>query len=212
MTSVQGECPLAVFARAPVPGETKTRLIPLLGAEGAAALHARLVERMLATAVEAAVGPVTLWCAPSREHAFFAACGEKFGVGLADQAPGDLGARMHAVFEDCAPALLAGTDCPSISAQHLRACAAALNDGAAAVFLPAEDGGYGLVGLARPCMEIFTGMRWSVDTVMEETRTRLRRLGLSWKEPAVIWDVDRPEDARRLAARGLLPDWIAPFA
>jgi glycosyltransferase A (GT-A) superfamily protein (DUF2064 family) len=55
-------------------------------------------------------------------------------------------------------------------------------------------------------------MRWSVDTVMEETRTRLRRLGLSWKEPAVIWDVDRPEDARRLAARGLLPDWIAPFA
>ena len=50
MTSVQGECALAVFARAPVPGEAKTRLIPLLGAEGAAALHVRLVERMLATA------------------------------------------------------------------------------------------------------------------------------------------------------------------
>ena len=212
MAPARIDCALAIFARAPVPGEAKTRLMPLLGAEGAASLHAMLVERMLAAAVEADVGPVTLWCAPSRAHPFFARCAEKFGVALADQVAGDLDARMHAVFEASAPALLAGTDCPSISAAHLRDCAAALNKGADAVFLPAEDGGYGLVGLERPCIDIFESMVWSTETVMEETRARMRRLGISWREPATIWDVDFPEDARRLAASGLLPQWRPPFA
>jgi rSAM/selenodomain-associated transferase 1 len=212
MAHARTDCAIAVFARAPVAGEAKTRLIPLLGAEGAASLHARLVERMLTVALEANVGPVTLWCAPSRDHAFFARCVEKFGVALADQAPGDLGARMHAVFQARSPTLLAGTDCPSISATHLCDCASALRDGADAVFLPAEDGGYGLVGLARPRVEIFADMVWSTATVMEETRDRMRSLGLAWREPATIWDVDIPDDARRLAASGLLPDWKPSFA
>ena len=133
------------------------------------------------------------------------------GVSLADQVSGDLGARMHAAFEAGAPTLLAGTDCPSISATHLRDCAAALREGSDAVFLPAEDGGYGLVGLAQPHIGIFSNMVWSTATVMEETRERLRRLELTWRELATIWDVDFPEDARRLAESGLLPGWTPPF-
>ncbi len=202
------ECAIAVFARAPVPGEAKTRLVPKLGAEGAAKLHARLVERMLRTASRAGPGPVTLWCAGSPDHPFFRACAETFGVRLVEQAPGDLGERMHAVFVERAgrPALLAGTDCPAITTDHLRACARALAEGDDAVFLPAEDGGYGLVGLNRPVPEIFRDMTWSTDTVMAETRARLRALGLVWREPATIWDVDRPEDADRLAASRLMDD------
>ena len=207
MDPAKTDCAIAVFARAPVPGETKTRLIPSLGADGAAALHARLVEHTLATANAAGVGPVTLHCAPDCNHDFFRACAQKYGVTLISQAHGDLGARMHAVFVARAGALLVGTDCPSISIDHLRACATVLREGADAVFLPAEDGGYGLVGLARATPEIFSDMVWSTDTVMEETRDRLRRLNLVWREPAVIWDVDRPQDAERLKASGLLPDW-----
>ena len=197
-----------------MPGQAKTRLIPRLGAEGAARLHERLTERALAAAVGAGTGPVTLWCAPSRSHPFFAGCARGFGVDLADQIEGDLGARMDAAFARLKgrPLLLTGSDCPSITPDHLRACAAALAGGMDAVFLPAEDGGYGLVGLDRPAPGIFRGMRWGTDDVMDETRRRMRALGLTWSEPAVIWDVDRPEDIDRLAASGFLPGWSAPDA
>ena len=81
---------IAIFARAPVPGAAKTRLIPLLGAEGAAKLHEKLVLHAIANARAADVGPVTLWCAPDSSHPFFA----QTGVALADQHGADLGARM----------------------------------------------------------------------------------------------------------------------
>ena len=203
------DCAVAVFARAPVPGETKTRLIPLLSADGAADLHRRLVQHTLGTVARAQLKPVILWGAPDVSHPFFADCARDFGVALAAQPAGDLGARMVHAFAVAAPAplLLVGTDCPSITAAHLQACSLALAEGVDAVFLPAEDGGYGLVGLSRPVPEIFDDMVWSTPLVMEETRTRLRRLGLSWHEPAVIWDVDEPADAQRLSSSGLLASW-----
>ena len=201
------EIAVAVFARAPVPGQTKTRLIPRLGAEGAAALHRRLVTHMLTRLLQAGFADVTLWGAPDATDPFFADCVTGFGVDLSPQPEGDLGARMHHAFVRAAPRplLLVGTDCPSITVAQLRACAAALREGAYAVFLPAEDGGYGLVGLRRPVPEIFADMVWSTPQVMEDTRLRLRHLGLSWREPAVIWDVDEPADYDRLVQSALLP-------
>lgn len=193
--------PLAIFARAPVPGFAKTRLIPRLGAEGAAALHGRLVAHALATAQAAALGPVTLWSPPENgDDAFLAAVARRFGAARATQRGGDLGARMLAAFETAAPLLLMGSDAPSITPDDLRACAAALRGGADAVFLPAEDGGYALVGAQRPIPEIFTDMTWGDDRVMAATRARLTALGLAWAEPRTVWDVDRPADYERLAA------------
>lgn len=198
---------IAVFARAPVPGAAKTRLIPLLGPEGAAGLHAVLVRHALRTALESSVGPVTLWCAPGLDHPFFAALQHEFGVALCPQTEGDLGERMLAAFRahEPNPLLLIGTDCPVLSPDDLRRAASDLAAGADAVFLPAEDGGYALVGLKRPVAEIFHVMPWGTDTVMAETRERLTRLRATWTEPAVVWDVDRPEDVDRLRASGLLP-------
>jgi rSAM/selenodomain-associated transferase 1 len=206
-------CGIAVFARAPVAGAAKTRLIPLLGAEGAASLHAALVRRALAIAGRArdeglGIGQVTLWCAPDASAPFFMACREEFTVGLRDQAEGDLGQRMHAAFEaERSPLLLIGADCPVLGPHLLRLCAARLFGGDEAVFLPAEDGGYALVGLARPCAAIFDAIAWGGPTVMEETRKRLREAGLAWSEPATVWDVDRPEDVKRLVESRLLPEW-----
>ncbi len=139
---------IAVMARAPEPGRAKTRLIPRLGADGAAALHARLVEHALRAAVATRL-PVTLWCAPDLSHPFFAKCVKEFGVALRPQPDGDLGARMTHVFEMAGgPTLLMGSDCPAIDAALLLRCAELLRAGGRAVLLPAEDGGYGLVGLA----------------------------------------------------------------
>jgi rSAM/selenodomain-associated transferase 1 len=192
---------IAVMAKAPVAGYAKTRLVALLGAAGAARLHRQLMLRTLATACAAEVGPVALWCAPDARHRFFRALHRKGGLALHEQAGADLGERMAGIFagHGSHPLLLIGTDCPELSPDHLRQAALALRS-TDAVFITTEDGGYFLVGLRRPCPALFTGMRWGTDQVMAQTRHRLVALGLSWRETARLWDVDRAEDVLRWQA------------
>lgn len=197
--------PVIVFAKAPVPGEVKTRLIPRLGARGAAVLHAALVERALETACSAQVGRVELCGAPDASHPFFVACAKRFGVAVTAQTAGDLGARMHAAFErvmpDSGSALLIGSDCPALTPEQLHEAAVALQGGYNAVLGPAEDGGYVLIGLARTSPEVFDGIAWGGPDVLLDTRARLGALGWRWHELAVLWDIDRPDDLARLAER-----------
>jgi uncharacterized protein len=206
---------VAVFARAPVPGEAKTRLIPSLGSTGAARLQTAFIRRTLRTATDAAVGPVSLWCAPDCADPLFATCRDDYGVALASQQGADLGARMlHAFTVLCAnrPAVLIGTDCPALTVDTLRAAAAALAQGEDAVFIPAEDGGYVLIGLARPVAALFHGVAWGSDRVMDESRQRLRAAGLRWRELAPLWDVDRPGDLARLRASGIMAEALRAIA
>jgi rSAM/selenodomain-associated transferase 1 len=206
--AARSESSVQVFARAPVAGSVKTRLIPLLGADGAAALHQCLVEHSLAIARESGLGRVELWCTPDTSGHFFESCGERFGASLHRQCTGNLGARMLDAIEDglgrARHVLLIGSDCPSLSAADLRISARALREGRNAVFCPAEDGGYMLVGLSRAMPALFEAMSWGTGTVMEETRQRLRKLGWHWHELPPHWDVDRPEDYQRLVREGWL--------
>jgi len=110
---------------------------------------------------------------------------------------------MAAVEAANGPAIVVGTDCPALTPEHLRAAARALVDGIDVVIIPVDDGGYGLIGMRRPQPALFEGMTWSTSSVMAETRRRLIRLGLSWREPARLWDVDVPADLSRLAGAGL---------
>jgi rSAM/selenodomain-associated transferase 1 len=207
MTKSDGTA-VIIFARAPRPGAVKTRLIPLLGAEGAAALHARLVERTLETARAASFRRIELHGTPDINDPFFRFCAGHFAVALAAQAGDDLGARMLAALESVLAthprALLLGSDCPALSARHLRQADRALREGTDAVFVPCEDGGYALIGLQRPEARLFGGIAWGGENVMADTRTRLTGLGWRWRELETLWDVDRPEDYRRLLASGLL--------
>ena len=186
----------------------KTRLVPLLGAEGAAALHARLVKRALETARAAGFRRIELHGSPDSDDPFFRFCAGHYGVTPAPQAAGDLGARMLAAFESTLAAharvLLIGSDCPALTARHLRQADRALREGADAVLVPCEDGGYALIGLTRVDSKLFEGLAWGTASVMTETRARLRQLGWTWRELETLWDVDRPEDYRRLLASGLL--------
>ena len=102
------------------------------------------------------------------------------------------------------PAMVIGTDCPVLNKSHLVDCAAVLRQGHDAVFLPTEDGGYALVGFARPWPELLREMPWGTDRVMAETRVRARQLGLRIAEPALVWDIDRPADHDRAVRCGLL--------
>ena len=199
---------IAVFAKAPVPGDVKTRLIPALGAEGAAALHRALVQRALATALESRVGPVQLWCAPDTARPFFAECGRRFGVQLVQQRDGDLGLRMQHAFEcllsAAERALLIGSDVPALTPDYLRAADETLAQGMDAVLGPAEDGGYVLIGLRRVVPEVFAHIDWGEAEVLATTRGRFAHLGWRHAELATLWDVDRPEDLEREDVRELV--------
>lgn len=199
MTSRVG---VAILARAPVPGAAKTRLIPALGAAGAARLQRWMLQRTVAMALVADVGPVSLWCAGDPAHPDFAVCRAFGRVDLHPQAEGDLGERMlAAVASSPTPAgtLVIGTDCPALGAAQLRESARALG-GNDAVVIPAEDGGYVLVGMKTPAPEAFAGVDWGSARVMAQTRQRLAALGWRWHEADPLWDVDLPQDLERLYA------------
>jgi rSAM/selenodomain-associated transferase 1 len=193
---------IAILAKAPLAGFAKTRLIPTLGAEGAAALQARLVTRATATATAASTGPVTLWATPDETHPLFKLLRQEFGVKLARQPQGDLGERMHTAFGN-GPTLVVGTDCPALESDHLVLAAAMLRHHDAVV-IPAEDGGYVLIGLCKPQPAVFSNMVWGTATVMDETRRRFRSLNMTWKELPTLWDVDTAADLARLHDEKLL--------
>jgi rSAM/selenodomain-associated transferase 1 len=191
---------VAVFAKAPIPGYAKTRLIPLLGPEGAAQVQGRLIARAVATAQAADIGPVSLWCAPDCSHPFFAG----LGVTLRVQRDGDLGVRMLAAFEAAGgPLVLIGSDCPALRPEDLRDAAAAL-ERADVVMASAEDGGYGLIAAHRAHAQLFAAMPWSTPAVADLTRARAAAAGLALQELRTIWDVDTAADHERALRAGLL--------
>lgn len=191
---------LIVFARLPVPGRAKTRLVPALGPEGAARLQARLCDRTVATALAADAGEVLLFVDAPPGAMLPPVAGGIAGVRV--QHGDDLGERMHAAFVDVLlerpRALLIGTDCPARTAAELRWAAGRLAAGDDAVLGPVFDGGYSLIGLRRPREELFCDMPWSTPRVLGETRSRLRAAGLAWSELALTWDLDEPSDLARL--------------
>ncbi len=199
---------LIVYAKAPDPGRVKSRLWPAIGPVRAAHLQARLIDRALATARRAACADVVLACAPAMRHPYFERAARRHGVALVAQGRGDLGERMRRSLERglqrYGHALLMGSDCPSLDARRLRRAVADLREGADAVFAPAEDGGYALVGVSHAPAELFRDVPWGTGEVMARTRTRLRRLRWRWTELPVVWDVDRPEDLARLRRSRLL--------
>lgn len=206
---------VAILAKAPIPGFAKTRLIPRLGADGAAALQRWLLRRTVATALAAGVGPVSLWATPDAAHADVLACAAPGRLDLRVQPDGDLGARMQAALDaDAAATLVVGTDCPALDAATLHRAARALAAGDDAVLGPAEDGGYVLLGLARrraaAHAALFEGITWGTPTVLATTRRRLAAAGLVWSELPALWDVDTAEDYDRL--RAAFPDAGAPDA
>jgi rSAM/selenodomain-associated transferase 1 len=196
---------ILVFARAPVPGRCKTRLIPALGAAGAAALYRRLVRRTIAAAC-ATGADVELWCAPGAAHAFFASCRRDYGVRLRRQPAGDLGRRMAVALARAlrdGPAVLAGSDCPEFTRRDFAGALAALG-AHDCVLQPSTDGGYVLVGARRFERRAFAGIAWSSGRELVQTRRRLSALGLLPHELRTLSDLDTPADYRGARRRGLL--------
>jgi len=195
---------ILIFAKAPEAGKVKTRLIPVLGAEGAADLYRRLLRSTVQWIVAAEIAPLICCCAPDAAHPEFQQLAREQGIRLETQVGADLGERM-AQAASCqlasgGPLLLIGGDCPALQAGHLLQALDWLKGGCDAVIGPAEDGGYVLLGLNKSGPALFQGIAWGSDSVLDETRRRLRQLGWQWRELELLWDLDRPADLERLRA------------
>ncbi len=188
---------VAIMAKVPIPGAAKTRLIASIGAHAAAVLQERLTERTVETALAAAIGPVTLWCAPDSSHPSFRDLVARYAVTLKRQPEGDLGARMLAAMAASGrPALVIGTDCPALTPAHLRPAANALRY-AEVVLIPAEDGGYVLIGARAAHPQLFADIAWGSASVLAETRARITALGITCVELPSLWDIDTESDLAR---------------
>jgi rSAM/selenodomain-associated transferase 1 len=191
---------LLVFARAPEPGRSKTRLAAAIGAREAAELHAAFVLDVLER--HAAPGRRLILCTTGDPlHPFWRTVPAH--LEQRDQGDGDLGARLDRA---CAPLLEAGahmvvigTDSPALATSRVDAAFAALAT-VDAVLGPADDGGYYLLGLSRPCPAVFQDIPWGTDRVSADTRARLAASNCRWTELPADYDVDHVEDLHRLLA------------
>lgn len=194
---------IIIFAKTPLPGFAKTRLIPALGAEGAAQLAKQMLENTLSQALAANIGPVELCVTPAIDDAVWKSTPLPAGLYYSCQGEGDLGVRMSRAVERVIAQgesiLLIGADSPELDAARLRQAAELLHEADATIFSTA-DGGYILLGLNRFHPLIFSGISWSTDTVAFATLCRIGRLGWSAHNGPMLHDIDEPEDLRWLPA------------
>lgn len=194
---------MIVFAKAPVAGFAKSRLAPVLGAAGAAALAERLLVHAVRQAAAAGIDTLELCVTPDTTHPLLRRLQAEHGARLRAQGDGDLGTRMHRALKRALRthrrALLIGTDVPALDAALLQRADAALA-AVDAVFVPALDGGYALIGLQRAVASLFAGVDWSTDRVMAQTRARAAAAGLRVAELSPVADIDTAADLVHLPA------------
>jgi rSAM/selenodomain-associated transferase 1 len=198
---------LIIFARNPIAGRVKTRLIPALGIRGATALYREMLEQTLKTALRLKGVNVSLWCTETGGDC--STYTDAYDSSLYIQQGNNLGERMHQAIEQqlqtAAHALLIGTDCPGFTTEHLESAFAALQSHDA-VLGPSSDGGYVLIGLNQPQHHLFSDIDWSTDKVLEQTRQRLVAHKLSFKELEELHDIDTPDDLK------LYPEYHARYS
>lgn len=188
---------IIIFAKAPVPGRVKTRLIPALGEEGAARLARRMLLATIDEALAAGVGPTELCADPRPSDPAWEDLLIADALQLSVQGPGDLGDRLARAakrgLSTGMPALLVGTDCPALDRYRLRTIAAQLQNHDAVIH-PARDGGYVALGLNKYDPSLFSGISWSTDAVAGETIERIEALGWSMTVGETLHDIDVPAD------------------
>lgn len=198
---------LVIFAKAPIPGQVKTRLCPPLTPDEAATLHGSFVldtlerTKLVVTKFKLPVDRY-LACAPSASHVFFKIMEERQGVKVIDQVGEDLGMRMNHAFEALFTrgyrhVLIVGTDVPTLPLDYFKQALAQLEQHDL-VLGPALDGGYYLIGLTRPIQELFRDIPWSTDQVLTLTQAKANSLGLKTSLIHPWGDVDTLSDLQAL--------------
>ncbi|MCI0507857.1 MAG: TIGR04282 family arsenosugar biosynthesis glycosyltransferase [Gammaproteobacteria bacterium] len=196
---------ILVFAKAPVEGRVKTRLIPQLGSAAAAELHRLMTSHVIQTATASALCPVQVWCYPGASHEFFQEAARQFPVTLHQQQGENLGDKMfHAAshtLQTARQVLIIGSDCLQFTASHLQQAIEYLTrQDKRVVLTPAHDGGYVLIGMNQTDRRLFGNITWGTSKVLAQTRKALQQLGWDWHELPCLHDVDTEADLKDIAA------------
>ncbi|MBE0440150.1 MAG: TIGR04282 family arsenosugar biosynthesis glycosyltransferase, partial [Gammaproteobacteria bacterium] len=182
------------MAKAPIPGLSKTRLIPDLGSQATALLARRMFLHSINTAIEANLGTVECCVVPDHDNPVWSQFKRDFSIEWSSQVEGDLGQRMGHVAERISKLgqkiILIGTDCPMLTPNHLRFAAQWLEHGDVSM-IPVADGGYCLLALKQFNPAIFDDVSWSTSTVAEKTRHNCSVLGWQLAELDTLHDIDR---------------------
>jgi len=199
---------LVVFAKPPIPGYSKTRLIPKLGSKGAAEFHQKLVEHTLENIISPNDWDCLLYAASDIENIFFENCARKNSLLLKLQVEGDLGNRMyHAFFNELKQyekVIIVGTDCPVLESKHIRKAFEELSH-SDVVMTPAEDGGYVLIGAKeRVEKKYFSNIRWGTNTVFEKNKKNIAECNCTLSVQPMLWDVDVPVDYEKVIKLGII--------
>ena len=191
---------VGVFARAPVRGQVKTRLAATIGEDAALVAHETLVTSTLLRLAGVEEYTLMLWLAGDPRNITVQGWAARFGVPVLQQRGDDLGSRMSSalghMLESASRALVVGCDCPAIDRDYVLEALAALEKNEL-VLGPAEDGGYGLVGLKREVPGLFEGVAWGTSGVLDDTLRNAAALDLSVAVLRTIWDVDTAADWER---------------
>jgi rSAM/selenodomain-associated transferase 1 len=196
---------ILIMAKAPRPGEAKTRLEPLLGPDGCARLQAELIRHTAGWVTRATRSAWLAFTPPDGQAELSGLVPPR--VRLFPQQDGDLGARLRAATDlvfrrHRARLMVIGTDAPELGPVHLRFAEQALATGADACLVPALDGGYALIALARPTPAAFDlpPEAWGGSDVLSLTVTALEMSGCTTALLEPVRDLDTPADARYIAA------------
>lgn len=185
-----------IFCKAPIAGQVKTRLIPSLGEDAACSLHKALATKRITDCLTneiTSIADVYLWCSSELNHPFF----EMFDVVKKRQEGENLGQRMAQAFEsEDRPGILIGTDCPNLTVDYLRKAIQQLPQ-YEAIIGPAEDGGYGLIGMNKPTKSVFQKIKWGTSDVCADTCKLFNARYDNWGLLPLLWDVDREADVLR---------------
>ena len=191
---------ILVFAKAPVAGRVNTRLIPAIGVTAATQLQETLLHKRIESIAQSALCEVILMCAPDTSHVCFKECETRYSISLLKQQGDYLGQRLSNGVKQALSlkknVIVVGTDAPALDGVRIEEAIIALSS-YDVVMVPAEDGGYVLIGLSAYHSELFEGIEWGSAKVMAQTEAKISSQNLQLCRLPASWDIDREEDYRR---------------
>jgi len=188
---------MIIFTKAPVAGQCKTRLIPLLGEQGATDFYKHLVRHCVNTARQLRNIDIAIYTYPDTQHAFIQQLNTDHRTSLHCQQGKDLGERMHhaiaSSLKTYSQCVLIGSDCPIINTRYIEQAFSALNDHDISLG-PASDGGYVLIGCRHIAPAVFSNTTWSNNKVLQQAIKNIKRINYSHHLLNTLWDIDTPDD------------------
>jgi uncharacterized protein len=188
---------LIIFIKEPIVGQCKTRLIPLLGEQGATDFYKRLASHSVQTALQLNNIDIALYTYPDTQHPFIQKLVTDDCTSIHNQQGRDLGERMYNALKTSlnkySHCVLIGSDCPVITTDYIGQAFKALESHTVTLG-PATDGGYVLIGCTQISPGIFANTEWSSPTVLQQCLANIRHLNYSHHLLAELWDIDTPND------------------